>query len=114
MWRPGKNFRVGAMRDQITIQSHTSTRDTSGQNVSTWADSLSNVPARHFDTGGGTSYRGQQLEESIVAVFVVRFNDTINTKQQVVWNGTNYGITRVNRVDGGRRYLELFCRGVAA
>jgi len=110
-WRPGKRFRVGAMRERITIQQKTDTRNDSGQAVSTWSDLYTNEPARFTQTGGGQTYRGQQLQEDIVAVFVVRWRSAIeNTQLRVVFDSTTYGITRAQRVDGGRRYLELFAR----
>lgn len=113
-FRPGKSFRVGAMRERVTIQQQTDTRDDSGQAVTTWTDLYTNEPARFTQTGGGQTYRGQQLQEDIIAVFVVRWrSDLENTKLRVVFDSANYGITRAQRVDGGRRYLELFARAVA-
>ena len=113
-WRPGKSFRVGAMRHYITVQGFTEARDAAGQAVATATTVLANEPARFFDVGGGTSYRGQQLEENIRAVFEVRYRpDTYSVSQSVVFDGQTYGITRISRVDGGRRYLALFCTGVA-
>ena len=102
------------MRHRITIQNFSSTRDGSGQAVSSWVDLHSGEPANFYDVGGGTSYRGQQLEEDVRAVFEVRFREGYSPKQRVVFEGSNYGITRVGRVNGGRRYLALYCRGVAA
>jgi SPP1 family predicted phage head-tail adaptor len=113
-WRPGKNFRVGAMRHQITVQNFTSSRDGAGQAVATWADLLTSEPARFIQTGGGTSYRGRQLEESVVAVFEVRYRTGYDTTQRIQFDGQTYGIMRVEPVDGGRRYIALYCKGVAA
>jgi SPP1 family predicted phage head-tail adaptor len=113
-WRPGKTFRVGAMRYSIDVQEHTDARDAAGQAVSTWANRLTSEPARFFDVGGGTAYRGQQLEETVIAVFEVRFRTGYDATQRIVFDGETYGITRVSRVDGGRRYLALFCKAVAA
>jgi len=113
-WRPGKNFRVGAMRHRIHVQSLVATRDSTGQAVPTWNDRLKNEPAAYSFTGGGTAYRGSQLAENIVAVFVVRFRDGYDSTQRIVFGGQIFGITLVKPVDGGRRYLELMCKAVAA
>ena len=102
------------MRQRITVQSHTDTRDAAGQAVSTWADRLTNEPARYLMTGGGTTYRGRQLEENVIAVFEVHYRSGYDTTQQVIYDGETYGITRIEPVDGGRRYLALHCKAVAA
>ena len=114
MWRPGKSFRVGAMRHRITVQNYTETQDGAGQKIPTWADLLTDEPARFYDVGGGTSYRGQQLQENVVAIFEVRYRTGYDTTQKVIFDSQEYGITRVSRVDGGNRYLALFCKGVVA
>ena len=113
-WRPGKSFRVGAMRHRITVQSFASSRDAAGQNVATWSTRLQNEPARFMDVGGGTSYRGQQLQEDIIAVFEVRYRTGYDSTQRIIFDGETYGITRVSKVDGGTRYLAIFCKAVAA
>ena len=113
-WRPGKTFRVGAMRERITVQNYSESRDDAGQAIPSLATLYSDEPARYFDVGGGTSYRGQQLEENIRAVFEVRYRDGYDVTQRIVYDGKTYGITRVSRVDGGRRYLALFCEARAA
>lgn len=82
--------------------------------MSTWVTRLANEPARYIATGGGTSYRGQQLEETIVAVFEVRYRAGYSPTERVLFNGETYGITRVMLVDGNFRYLALFCKAVAA
>ena len=113
-WRPGRNFRVGAMRNRIDVQSMETARDATGQGVPTWSDRLKWEPAAYHFTGGGTNYRGSQLAESIVAVFVVRFRTGYDSTQRIVFGGQYYGITMVRPVDGGRRYLELLCSAVAS
>ena len=112
--RPGKRFKVGSMRDQITVQEYSSARDTNGQAIATWSDRLTSEPARFLQVGGGTSYRGRQLEESVVAVFEVRYRTGYDTTQRIVFDGETYGITRVEKVDSRNRYLALYCKGVAA
>ena len=54
--------------------------------------------------------RGRHLEASIVGMFLVRKRPGYTTKMQVVHNGSEYGITYVNAVDGLDRYLELMVR----
>lgn len=114
MWRPGKSFRVGAMRERINVQSYTSTRDASGQPVASWTNTLTGEPARFLDLRGGASYRGEQLQETTAAVFEVRYRDTYKPDMRIVWDGETFNIHRVARVDGGRRYLALHATAVVA
>lgn len=108
-WRPGKNFRVGAMRERITVQEVVVTF-TDGDKVETWSDLHSDEPAQFDSASGGETLRGKQVEAGINAVFTVRYRTTFSPTQRVVYEGTNYGIIYVKPVDGGRRYIELYCR----
>lgn len=103
------------MRERVTVLTYTEARDAAGQNVETDVTLLSKEPARFIPVGGGTSYRGQQLQEDVIAVFEMRYRSILeNTQLRIVHAGTTYGVTRASRVDGGTRYLAMFCRGVAA
>jgi SPP1 family predicted phage head-tail adaptor len=50
----------------------------------------------------------QQANQSR-AVFRVRYRAGYSPLQKITYNGTDYGITYVNDVDGLRRYIELVC-----
>lgn len=112
-YRPGKNFRVGAMRHRITIESASTSPDDAGQPIRTWSTLRNSVPAQFHQTGGGQTYRGQQLQETIDAVFVTRYRTGYDTTQRIVHDGTTYGIMRISPVDGVNRYLEIFCKAIA-
>lgn len=105
-FRP-RSFRVGSMRERITIQTKTETQDDAGQPVVTWANYLVNEPCEYRPTSGGETLRGRQVEEGTKAVFTVRYRDGYSADQQIVHNGSIYGITYVKPVEGGRRYIEL-------
>ena len=96
------------MRHRVTIQSFTSVRDATGQPIPTWSDWLVDQPARVVDSSGGTSYRGQQLQETVDAIFEMRFRDNVLPNQRLVHDGKTYNITRVSPADGGRRYMAIF------
>ena len=109
-WRPA-SFRVGQMRERITIQQATITQESggSGEPVFTWSDFMIDVPASYYYSGGTERMRGRQLESAVNAVFVIRYQTSITTEMKVVFNGESYGIMHTNPVEGGRRYLELYC-----
>ena len=109
-WR-ANSLRVGAMRERITIQTPTETVDSIGQTNRTWAALYSNEPARYDPISGGETLRGKQVEAGVTAVFTIHKRDSITSTMRVVHGSTTYGISYINPVDGGNRYLELRCSG---
>jgi SPP1 family predicted phage head-tail adaptor len=112
-YRPGKMFRVGQMRDRITVSTEVQTQDTAGQpivSLSTW---LADEPASYEYISGGETTRGRQVEAGIQAVFIVRYRDGYRTQMKITMSGQAYGIVHVVPVEGKSRYLELHCKAVA-
>lgn len=109
-YRPVGIFRLGAMRDRITLQSASNTVSDAGDAVQTWSDTLKNEPAQFLSTSGGETLRGRQVEAGINAVFTVHYRSQYNAESRIQYNGTSYGIVYVRPVDGGRRYLEVYCK----
>lgn len=108
-WRP-QQFRTGSMRERINIQTATSTVDSIGQSVPTWATTYTNEPAKFEPTSGGETLRGKQVEAGITAVFTVHYRSAYVSTMRVVHGSTNYGIVYVKPVEGGKRYVELWCK----
>jgi SPP1 family predicted phage head-tail adaptor len=109
-YRPAGQFRVGAMRQRITLQTPTESTSTFGDVSTTWADTLKDEPAQFTSTNGGETLRGRQVEAGINAVFTVHYRSQYNPTCRIVYDGTTYGIVYVRPVDGGRRYMEIYCR----
>jgi SPP1 family predicted phage head-tail adaptor len=112
-YRPGKMFRVGQMRDRITVSTEVQTQDTAGQPVVSLATWLLREPASYEYISGGETTRGRQVEAGIKAVFVVRYRPGYQTQMQVTLGDQRYGIVHVVPVEGKDRYLELHCKAVA-
>lgn len=91
----------------MSIQQPVETQDGYGEPVVTWENWLINEPAEFRPVSGVESMRGQQVEANMRAKFVVRYREGYETNMRVVYEGREYGITFVNPVEGGRRYLEL-------
>ena len=98
------------MRERITVQQAT-VDDSTGEPSRTWTDWLTNEPAAYMPTAGGETIRGRQLSAEISAVFTVRYRAGYSPQMRVVHNGQTYGVVYVKPVDGGRRFLELQCKG---
>ena len=111
-WRQ-KQFRLGAMRERINIQTATETTSDAGDVERTWATTYANEPAKFEPTSGGETLRGKQVEAGISAVFTVHYRSTYTPEMQVVHGSNAYGIVYVRPVEGGRRYSELWCKTTA-
>ena len=94
-------------RHRITVQTPTSTVDADGQPIVTWLNWLTNEPADFMPTGGTESMRGKQLEAGTKGIFKVNYRDGYTTQMRIIHNGTTYGITYANPVDGLRYEIEL-------
>lgn len=111
-YRPGRGFRVGAMRDRITVSTETTEQDDAGQPVVSLTDWLTNEPADFYHASGGETFRGRQLEAGIKAVFTVRYRSGYAANQLVTRSGVRYGVVHALPVDGKNRYTELHCKAV--
>jgi len=110
-FRP-RNLRLGAMRHRITIQAPTESVDATGQPVVTWTNYALNEPASVQPRGGTEYMRGRQLEASGIMWFVIRWRSDITTFMSILHEGLRYGITAIDAVEGGRRYLEITAKTV--
>lgn len=104
--------RTGKRRERIAIRKVTTTQDDAGQPVVTYSNRYASVPAAFEDTGGTETLRGKQIEAGIGAVFNIGYLQGIEETDRIVFNGRNYGIVNIRRVEGGLRMLELFCRAL--
>lgn len=116
-WRPttsrrGTQFRVGAMRERVNLQTSTSTMDDAGQPIRTWATTYENEPAQRVPLRGAESLRGGQVEAGVDEVFIIRFRDSVTPQMRLVHDGRNYGIVYAEPVEGGRRYMALSVKAV--
>jgi SPP1 family predicted phage head-tail adaptor len=109
-WRPKQ--RLGKLRERIAIQS-ASVDESDGQPSRTWSNLYASVPASYDPATGGETSRGRQTEANVKAVFTTRYLSGVTPEHRVVYGGENYGIVAIVRVAGGRRYMDIHCRGVA-
>lgn len=108
-WRPSR-FRVGAMRERITVQSLTVTISDAGDKAEAWANLYVNEPAIYDPASGSETLRGRQVEAGVNVVFITHYRTAYAPEQRVSYGGNTYGIVFVKPVEGGRRYVELHCR----
>lgn len=109
-WRPQRGFRVGAMRERVTIKTATDAVDTVGQSIRTWAATYTDEPASWEPVSGQETSRGKQVEAGITDIFLIHYRQNIVPQMQVVFGTKTYGIVYVKQIEGGRRYIELQCK----
>ncbi len=105
-------MRLSDLRHRITLQEPTRTVDAARQPVVTWSNELTDQPARYSSVSGGETNRGRQVEAGVVAVFTVNYRDNYAVDKQVIFRGNNYGIVRVEPIDGINRFIDLHCKAV--
>lgn len=98
------------MRERVTIQSLTVSISNAGDKSESWSNLYQNEPARYEPVRGGEMLRGKQVEAGIDVVFTVHYRDNIDATMRVVYGSTNFGIVYTKPVEGGKRYLELYCK----
>jgi len=109
-----RHIRVGGMRHRIAIHTPEKTDGTAsqGQRLVTWSQRLHDEPAEYELTSGGQGSRGRQVEETVRAVFTVRYRTGYSIEERVSFEGVMFGIVHIKPVLGRDRYLELHCRAV--
>lgn len=103
-----QRLRLGMMRQSIKVQRPVTVRDDAGQAIVQWQEWLPQEPAKVTTTGGVEAMYGQQLEAGTQVIFTVRYRDGWDTKARILYRGEEYGVTHLNELSGGRRYIEVF------
>lgn len=108
-YRPTR-FRLGSLRDRISIQKLTETISDAGDVTPTWSDMYKDEPASFEPVAGMETQRGRQVDAGTKAVFTIHYRANITPEMRVSYGSEVYGIIFVRPVDGGRRYIELHCK----
>lgn len=112
-WRPS-GFRLGSMRERVTIQTPSNEIDSMGQPSRGWTPVFTDEPASWMPTAGIETVRGRSVEAGIAAIFTIHHQADITPEMRLVHSSGTYGIGYVKPVDGGKRYIELHCKTVVA
>lgn len=101
---------AGKLRETVTIQQKSVTRDAYGAEVVSWS-TVATVPAQ-VQPIAGREYVAMRQAQSVVTHRVrIRYTSGINTGMRVQWGGTNFDIVEAINVDARNRQLELLCVG---
>jgi SPP1 family predicted phage head-tail adaptor len=102
---------VGAMDEEITIQSFTATRDASGQQVLTFSDYVTTLARVKWpDAGLKETYSADQQTAFRKIVFEVRYDPEVNEKMRILYRNVQIcdilGIGTLGR----DRFMALTCQ----
>ena len=103
---------AGRLRERITLQRKSVTRDAVGGEVVTWVEEA--VLWAEVAPIRGREYLALRAAQSdVVMRFRLRYRAGVNPAMRVVWNGGEYDIVEAIDVGARRTELELLCRGAA-
>lgn len=99
-------YSAGELRERVTIQTKTRTRDAMGGYVESWTDTATLWALVRPMSGGERAQAGQQQSAADYKV-VIRYRSGITPQQRLVWRGTPLNIRFI--ADRGPRalYLEI-------
>lgn len=87
-------MRIGPLREKITVQEYSATRDSYGGEVKTWATyatrwaNVQSVSGREF-------FSSSQVNATVTTKFVLRYLEGLSTKMRISWDGRLFDIVAV-------------------
>ena len=104
-------MRAGGLDQRVTIQTATTTYNSYGEPITTWADTFTDW-GQVISTGGGEYYAAQKINASTEIVFRMRYTDDIATTNRIKWLSRYFNILMINHVDGAYRELLISAKEV--
>jgi len=99
------------LREAITIQQNSPSRDAVGGAIANWTDYAADLAAAAQPIGGREFLTVAQAQADVSVRFRCRYIAGVNSTMRVQWRGAYYGIIAAVNVDGLDRELELLCNG---
>lgn len=102
---------IGAMDEEITIQSYTESRNASGEQVLTFSDYVTTLARVQWpEAGMKETYSADQQTAFRRIVFWVRYDSAINEKMRVIYGGVNICDIIGIRTEGRYRFTIITCQ----
>lgn len=98
----------GELRERITLQVETDTRDQVGGRVVTWSDQAS-LWAEIRPASAREAWQRSQMQASAAWTVVLRWRTDITVRNRIKWRGRYFMIRGVTNEDQRHRYLTLAC-----
>lgn len=103
---------LGRMRNRITIQQRTVSRDTDGAPLEAWSD-YATVWAEIEQTGGREFYAAKQINSKLTHEIRIHYNAAIVSSMRVVWGTRTLFIESALQDEGAHRFTVLHCSEAA-
>lgn len=100
---------LSQMRDRVTIQSRTQTRDTRGGTVDTWAE-VAEVWARVEPLSGREFWQAQQAQAQTTHKVTIRYYDGLTSTHRLLYGSRVLNIDSVIDVESRKREHQLLCK----
>lgn len=104
-------MRAGELRHRVTIQQKTTTQDTYGAPVETWA-ALATVWANVEALSGREFFDSQQTVAQADHRITIRYRSDVKPAMRVIYGTRTFDIQAVLDKEGRKRALELLCKEV--
>ena len=104
-------MRAGELRNQVTLQQQTKTRNAIGGEVITWA-TVATVWADKLHQTSREFFAAQKINAEITDLFKIRYREKVDAKMRLIFRGRIYDIIGADDPDGRRRELWLMCKAV--
>lgn len=101
-------YKTAKMRHRITVKYRTTSQsDGTGQPIETFVNRFTGEPAAFEQVSGGEFLRGRKIDATTTVIFTVNYRPGYETTDKIEFDGTTYGIVRIDTPDGVKRYLEI-------
>lgn len=104
-------MQAGRLRHRIVIQNFTTSTDTYGEPIKTWA-TWATVWAAVEPLSGREYWNAQQVQSEVNTRIRIRLRDGVTPLMRVNWDGRLFDIENVVRDPTNKREMHLMCREV--
>lgn len=102
---------IGKLRHRITLQEYTTTKDSYGAEIESWADKVS-VFASIEPLSGREYFKAQQINAEVTTSITIRYISGVLPKMRIRLSDRYFEILSVINPEEKNRELRLMCREV--
>jgi len=106
-----QSVKIGELRNRITLQEYTISKDSFGAETETWSD-VAQVWASIEPLSGREYFAAQQINAQISTKVTIRYRAGIKPTMRVLFGNRVYGILSVINTGEKNRELILMCKEV--
>ncbi len=89
-------MRAGSLREIITVQSQTITKDSFGSNNTVWGNKFT-TRAQITTNSGNREVQNNEIVNTYTLTFTIRYYHEVEEANRILYNGKKYRILSVNK-----------------